>query len=69
MGITMYEVITLHNPYEGMSIRKIKTTLESGKYPQIRSEEVEGCYYDEELLRVVNMMLVVCNFCYFILYL
>jgi hypothetical protein len=63
----MYEVITLHNPYEGKTKEDIKTAFESNKYPQIRSEEVEG-YYDKELLKVVNKMLSVWNFYYLILY-
>jgi hypothetical protein len=67
MGITMYEVMTLHSPYEGMNLKEIKTELKSNKYPEIRLEEVKGCY-DEGLVRVVNKMLSVYNFCYFILY-
>jgi hypothetical protein len=63
----MYEVITLHNPYEGMSVKEIKTKLKSGKYPQIRSKEVERCY-NEEFVRVINKMLSVSNLFYFILY-
>jgi hypothetical protein len=67
MGMTMYEVMTLRNPYEGMSWKEIKTEHESNKYPQIRLEEVKG-HYDEEFVKVINKMLSVCCFCYFILY-
>jgi hypothetical protein len=67
MGITMYEVITLHNPYEGMKTEEIKSSLKSNKYPQICLEEIKG-YYEEKLLKVVNMMLSVCNFCFVILF-
>jgi serine/threonine protein kinase len=44
MGITMYEVITLHNPYEGMTTLEIKSSLKSDKYPQICLEEIKGYY-------------------------
>jgi serine/threonine protein kinase len=59
IGITMYEVITLHNHFEGKGCEEIKLQLKSGKYPKI--EDTKGLY-DVEMINIVNGMLSVCFF-------
>jgi serine/threonine protein kinase len=59
MGITMYELMTLHRPFEGKSREYIRNKLSLGEYPYLKKEDIKGLY-DDELVDSVNMMLTVC---------
>jgi serine/threonine protein kinase len=54
IGITMYEVITLHHPFENKSNDQVKRLLLSGKYPIIVDDKG---YYDAEMIKVIDSML------------
>jgi hypothetical protein len=55
IGITMIEVITLHNPFERKNERQIEEALKAGDYPHLHKEDV-SLLYDIELMEVVNKM-------------
>jgi hypothetical protein len=63
----MYEVITLHNPFEGKEHNEIESELKNGKYPKIENKELYKLY-DIEMINIVNEMLTVCLFNYIILF-
>jgi hypothetical protein len=59
IGITMYEVITLHNPFENKTYKEIEKVLLCGEYPVIVDEKI---FYDAEMIKVINSMLSVYHF-------
>jgi serine/threonine protein kinase len=66
IGITMYEIITLHNPFEEMkTIEEIKSLLSSGKYPVL---EDKNRLYDIEMIEIINLMLKVFFFSYMFIF-
>jgi serine/threonine protein kinase len=66
IGITMYEVITLHNPFENKSDDQVKRLLLRDDYPVILDEEG---FYDAEMIKLINSMLSVYHFFYIYIFL
>jgi serine/threonine protein kinase len=56
IGITMYEIITLHNPFENKNEKKIKSELLSNNYPILTDKEG---LYNNEMIKIINSMLTV----------
>jgi serine/threonine protein kinase len=54
IGITMYEVITLHNPFKNKTDEEIEKLLLHGEYPIIVDKEG---FYDTEMIKIINSML------------
>jgi hypothetical protein len=62
----MYEVITLHDPFENKSYEAIERQLSSGKYPVVVDEKG---FYDVEMIKLINSMLSVYHsFFFFFIY-
>jgi hypothetical protein len=52
----MYEIITLHNPFESKNKEKIKSELLSNNYPILSDKEG---LYNNEMIEIINSMLTV----------
>jgi serine/threonine protein kinase len=64
IGITMYELITLRNPFKNRNDEEIGKLLSSGRYPAVVDEEE---FYDPEMIKVINSMLSVYHSFFFFL--